>query len=121
MQTNINIDPSSGQGSVNSENKTIAALPMNSLLDSGTFEMNLLKKLHIMALPLEIKKKYVQTRFFSRKIQSLISNLDIKCGGRSFQNITKYSYIFNVLNDCVCGTDANKLEKMLIHKIKALR
>ena len=36
----LNIVPSSGQGSVYNGNKIIVSLPMNSLLDLGTFEMN---------------------------------------------------------------------------------
>ena len=36
----LSIVPSSGQGSVYNGNKIIVSLPMNSLLDLGTFEMN---------------------------------------------------------------------------------
>ena len=36
----LTIVPSSGQGSVYNGNKIIVSLPMNSLLDLGTFEMN---------------------------------------------------------------------------------
>jgi hypothetical protein len=36
----LTIVPTSGQGSVYNGNKIIVSLPMNSLLDLGTFEMN---------------------------------------------------------------------------------
>ena len=36
----LSIVPNSGQGSVYNGNKIIVSLPMNSLLDFGTFEMN---------------------------------------------------------------------------------
>ena len=54
----------------------------------------------------------LQTRFFPRNIQSLISNLEIKIGGRSIQNITQYNYIFNILNDYMCGLDATNKKRV---------
>ena len=120
----LNIVPSSGQGLVNSGNKVIVSLPMNSLLDSdlGTFEMNYYGKTAHNGAASGNNKNYVQTRFFPRNTQSLISNLDIKCGGRVVQSIAQYNYIYNILNDIMCGTDAtnkNKLEKMQILLINA--
>ena len=52
----LTIVPTSGQGSVYNGNKIIVSLPMNSLLDLGTFEMNFYGKLHTMAQFLELKK-----------------------------------------------------------------
>ena len=40
----LTIVPTSGQGSVYNGNKIIVSLPMNSLLDLGTFEMNFYSK-----------------------------------------------------------------------------
>ena len=60
----LSIVPTSGQGSVYNGNKIIVSLPMNSLLDLGTFEMNFYGKLHIMALLLEIKKIMFKLVFF---------------------------------------------------------
>ena len=40
----LSIVPSSGQGIVYNGNKIIVSLPMNSLLDLGTFEMNFLRQ-----------------------------------------------------------------------------
>jgi hypothetical protein len=58
------------------------------------------------------QKNYVQTRYFPRNIQSLISNLEIKVNGRSVQNISQYIYIYNILNDYMCGTDATNKKRI---------
>ena len=108
----LTIVPSSGQGSVYNGNKIIVSLPMNSLLDLGTFEMNFYGKTAHNGAASGNQKNYVQTRFFPRNIQSLISNLEIKINGRSIQNITQYNYIYNVLNDYLCGTDATNKKRI---------
>ncbi len=41
---NLQIVPTSGQGTVYNGNKIIVSLPMNSLLDLGTFEMKFYEK-----------------------------------------------------------------------------
>ncbi len=79
----LSIIPSSGQGSVYNGNKIIVSLPMNSLLDLGTFKMNFYGKTAHADASSGNQKNYVQTRFFRRNIQSLISNLEIKINGRS--------------------------------------
>ena len=79
----LQIVPSSGQGLVYNGNKIIVSLPMNSLLDLGTFEMNFYAKTAHNGAISGAQKNYVQTRFFPRNIQSLISNLEIKINGRS--------------------------------------
>ena len=108
----LTIVPSSGQGTVNGGNKVIVSLPMNSLLDLGTFEMNFFGKTAHNGAANGNQKNYVQTRFFPRNTQSLISNLDIKCGGRGIQNIAQYNYIYNILNDIMCGTDATNKKQI---------
>ena len=60
----LNIVPSSGQGLVNSGNKVIVSLPMNSLLDLGTFEMNFFGKTAHNAQLLEIIKTMFKLVFF---------------------------------------------------------
>ncbi len=62
---------------------------MNSLLDLWTFEMNFFGKTAHNGADSGKQKNYVQTRYFPRNIQSLISNLDVKINGRSIQNITQ--------------------------------
>ena len=108
----LTIVPSSGQGSVYNGNKIIVSLPMNSLLDLGTFEMNFFGKTAHNGAASGNQKNYVQTRFFPRNIQSLISNLEVKVNARSIQNITQYNYIYNVLNDYLCGTDATNKKRI---------
>jgi hypothetical protein len=85
---------------------------MNSLLDLGTFEMNFYGKTAHNGAVSGAQKNYVQTRFFPRNIQSLISNLEVKINGRSIQNITQYNYIYNILNDYMCGTDATNKKRI---------
>ena len=89
----LTIVPTSGQGSVFNGNKIIVSLPMNSLLDLGTFEMNFYGKTAHNGAVSGAQKNYVQTRFFPRNIQSLISNLEIKVNSRSVQNIHTFSFI----------------------------
>ena len=108
----LTIVPTSGQGSVYNGNKIIVSLPMNSLLDLGTFEMNFYGKTAHNGAVTGAQKNYVQTRFFPRNIQSLISNLEVKINGRSIQNITQYNYIYNILNDYMCGTDATNKKRI---------
>ncbi len=108
----LSIVPSSGQGAVFNGNKFIVSLPMNSLFDLGTFEMNFYGKTAHNGAASGNNKKYVQTRFFPRNIQSLIPNLEIKINGRSIQNITQYNYMYGVLNDYLCGTDATNKNKI---------
>ena len=108
----LTIVPTSGQGSVFNGNKIIVSLPMNSLLDLGTFEMNFYGKTAHNGAVSGAQKNYVQTRFFPRNIQSLISNLEVKINGRSIQNITQYNYIYNILNDYMCGTDATNKKRI---------
>ncbi len=108
----LSIVPSSGQGIVYNGNKIIVSLPMNSLLDLGTFEMNFYGKTAHNGAASGNQKNYVQTRYFPRNIQSLISNLEVKINGRSVQNITQYNYIYNVLNDYLCGTDATNKKRV---------
>jgi hypothetical protein len=85
---------------------------MNSLLDLGTFEMNFFGKIAHNGAASGNQKNYVQTRFSPRNIQSLISNLEVKVNARSIQNITQYNYIYNVLNDYLCGTDATNKKRI---------
>ena len=108
----LSIVPSSGQGLVYNGNKIIVSLPMNSLLDLGTFEMNFFGKTAHNGAANGNQKNYVQTRFFPRNIQSLISNLEVKINGRSVQNITQYNFIYNVLNDYMCGYDATNKKRI---------
>jgi hypothetical protein len=42
----------------------------------------------------------------------LISNLEIKVNGRSVQNISQYNYIYNILNDYMCGYDATNKKRI---------
>ena len=60
----LSIVPTSGQGSVYNGSKTVVSLPMNSLLDLETFEMNFYEKLHMLAQLLEIKKIMFKQDFF---------------------------------------------------------
>ena len=83
----LTIVPTSGQGSVYNGSKIIVSLPMNSILDLGTSEMNFYEKTAHADASSGNQKNYVQTRFSPRNIQSLISNLEVKINGRSIQNI----------------------------------
>ena len=63
----LQIVPTSGQGSVYNGNKIIVSLPMNSLLDLGTFEMNFYGKTAHNGAANGNQRNYVQTRYFPPK------------------------------------------------------
>jgi hypothetical protein len=56
-------------------------------------------------------KNYVQTRFFPRNIQSLISILEVKIMVVLFK-IYHNTITFNILNDYMCGTDATNKKRI---------
>ena len=63
----LSIVPSSGQGTVNGGNKIIVSLPMNSLLDLGTFEMNFFGKTAHNGAANGNQKKLCSNSIFSKK------------------------------------------------------
>ena len=65
----LSIVPTSGQGSVYNGSKIVVTLPMNSLLDLGTFEISFYGKTAHNGAASGNQKNYVQTRFFPRNIQ----------------------------------------------------
>ena len=78
----LSIVPSSGQGSVYNGNKIIVSLPMNSLLDLGTFEMNFFGKITFSLFLFETLTKSSFTSInLSKKYTSLAPQVLIPCLG----------------------------------------
>jgi hypothetical protein len=108
--------PLSGQAQVSSGGKIIVALPATSLVDLSTFELNFTGYTHAgvngaawatTAGTATNAANYVNKRYFSRNIASLIEKLEIKFNGQSRQNINEYGYIYNILSDYMSGHGIN--------------
>jgi len=94
--------PLSGQTTVTQGGKIIVALPPNSSVDLSTFELNFkgytqhggngstwaTTSGNASGTP-----NYVNKRYFTRNVSSLIKNSKIKINGQSRQNINQYGYI----------------------------
>jgi hypothetical protein len=103
----LKIVPLSGQTTASNGQKVIFSLPPNSLVDLSTLEMNFIGVTqHRGNGSSSNAANYVQKAYFPRNTASLIENLEIKINGQSRQNINQYGYIYNILHDFTCGTDA---------------
>ncbi len=103
----LKIVPLSGQTTASNGQKVIFALPPNSLVDLSTLEMNFTGTTqHRGNNAASNCANYVQKAYFPRNTASLIENLEVKINGQSRQNINQYNYIYNILHDFTCGTDA---------------
>jgi len=58
---------------------------------------------------------YTQTYYLPRNgIASLISQLDIRIGGRSIQNISQYNYLYNIISDWIFnGNNVDEVQGLL--------
>jgi len=110
----LKLVPLSGQTTVSNGGKIIVALPPNSLVDLSTFESNFRgytqhggngSAWSTTSGTATNAANFVNKRYFPRNISSLIENLEIKINGQSRQNINQYGYIYNILNDYLCGYD----------------
>ena len=120
----LSIVPTSGQGSVYNGSKIVVSLPMNSLLDLGTFEMNFYEKTAHNGVASGNQKNYVQTRFPPRNIQSLISNIDMLklmvVLFKIYHNIIIYIIYYMIICVVLMQLIKNKLKKMPTSLIKPL-
>ena len=91
--------PLSGQSTVYSGGKIIVALPPNSTVDLGTFELNFKgytshggngSAWATTSGTVTNTPNYVNKRYFPWYTASLIENLETKINGQSRQNINQY-------------------------------
>lgn len=109
----VKMVPLSGNTSAGPGQKVIVSLPSNCLVDLATFEFNFVGTTqHAGNGGSSQVNNYVQKRYFPRNSASLIENLEIKINGQSRQNINQYGYLYNILNDYLCGQDSNFKNKI---------
>ena len=91
------------QGAVVNGNKITVQFPVDSVFDLRSLSFDaLIQTSHAGNQSGAAANNYVQTYYLPRNgIASMISQLDIRINGRSIQNISQYSYIYNAISDWV--------------------
>ena len=91
------------QGSVTNGNKILLQFPTDSVFDLKSLSFDA----HIQTCQngnqsLNAANNYTQTYYLPRNgIASMISQIDIRVNGRSIQNISQYSYVYNAISDWI--------------------
>jgi hypothetical protein len=102
----VKMTPATGQGTYVQNQKITCTLPMNGFFQLSSFTGHYYGKTNHAGISAGGPKDYQRVRYFPRKTQSLIENLVLKIGSKTFQNIDQYGYIYNVLHDYQAGYDA---------------
>jgi len=114
-KTTVKLQPVN-QGSVTAGNKILLQFPMDSVFD--------LKSLSFDAFVQTCQNgnqsgtaanNYTQTYYLPRNgLASLISQIDIRVGGRSIQNISQYNYLYNAITDWIWnGNNADEVQGLI--------
>lgn len=105
LKQTINFTPTSGVTQVESGQKIIVDLPVNSLVALDTFTMTYDAWTDTPATPANGTAGYTRCRFLPRNSSSIIQNLEVKINGQSKFNVPDYNYIYNILHDYTQGQD----------------
>ena len=91
------------QGAVVNGNKITVQFPVDSVFDLRSLSFDAyIQSCHNGNQSLNAANNYVQTYYLPRNgIASMISQLDIRINGRSIQNISQYSYVYNAISDWI--------------------
>ena len=91
------------QGAVINGNKITVQFPVDSVFDLRSLSFDAtIQTCHAGNQSSAAANNYVQTYYLPRNgIASMISQLDIRINGRSIQNISQYSYVYNAISDWV--------------------
>ena len=91
------------QGAVVNGNKILLSFPVDSVFDLRSLSFDaLIQTCHGGNQSGAAANNYVQTYYLPRNgIASMISQLDIRINGRSIQNISQYSYLYNTISDWI--------------------
>ena len=91
------------QGAVVNGNKITVQFPVDSVFDLRSLSFDAwIQTSHGGNQSANAANNYVQTYYLPRNgIASMISQLDIRINGRSIQNISQYSYVYNAISDWV--------------------
>lgn len=112
----VKLVPLTGVVTASAGQKIIVSLPANCLVDLSTFEWNFVGETsHNGNGAAGNVSTYCQKRYFPRNSASLIENLEIKVNGQSRQNINQYGYLYNILNDYLCGNDTTMKNKIAMN------
>ena len=96
-------------GSVINGNKILLQFPTDSVLDFKTLSFDaMIQTSQAGNQSAAAANNYAQTYYLPRGgLSSMISQLDIRVNGRSIQNISQYSYIYNIISDWVYNGSNN--------------
>ena len=91
------------QGAVVNGNKITVQFPVDSVFDLRSLSFDAyIQSCHNGNQSVAAANNYVQTYYLPRNgIASMISQLDIRINGRSIQNISQYSYVYNAISDWI--------------------
>ena len=90
-------------GNVTNGNKILLQFPTDSVFDLKSLSFDAtIQTCHNGNQSANAANNYTQTYYLPRNgIASMISQLDIRVNGRSIQNISQYSYVYNAIADWI--------------------
>ena len=90
-------------GNVTNGNKILLQMPTDSVFDLKSLSFDAtIQTCHNGNQSGNAANNYTQTYYLPRNgIASMISQLDIRVNGRSIQNISQYSYLYNAISDWI--------------------
>ena len=90
-------------GNVTNGNKILLQFPTDSVFDLKSLSFDAtIQTCHNGNQSANAANNYTQTYYLPRNgIASMISQLDIRVNGRSIQNISQYSYVYNAISDWI--------------------
>ena len=91
------------QGAVVNGNKITVQFPVDSVFDLRSLSFDAyIQTCHNGNQSGNAANNYVQTYYLPRNgIASMISQIDVRINGRSIQNISQYSYVYNAISDWI--------------------
>jgi hypothetical protein len=97
------------QGSVVNGNKILLQFPIESVIDLKSLSFDaMVQTCQAGNQSGTAASNYTQTYYLPRGgLASMISQLDVRVNGRSIQNISQYSYLYNIISDWVYNGSTN--------------
>lgn len=104
------------QSDVAAGNKITINFPTDSVFDLKSLSFDaIVTTYHKGNQSANAANNYVQTFYLPRNgLASLISQIDIRVGGRSIQNISQYNYLYNAITDWIYnGNNVDEVQGLL--------
>jgi hypothetical protein len=97
------------QGSVVNGNKIMLQFPIDSVIDLKSLSFDATIQIcQVGNQSNNAVNNYTQTYYLPRGgLASMISQLDVRVNGRSIQNISQYSYLYNIISDWIYNGSNN--------------